>query len=267
MFIAVKFHPQKTNKLRKLFSSAADFEHTLYGYDVLKLASAPQNRKKTLQKNLLRIYGTSRVKIVSETDIGDIKAFSSSLFMRVLLFNTALKLLETSKIYPSVVLVDIHGVCSSFIDKLAFNCRTLRIITCRPERYIQKQQFLLNEYGISVTLASPCAYWTEADIYLLVDNRIGDFLLPLPQEGVILRITGTPAREKDYLITSPEIPVWANDIIPEGFSAATILGAFYEINREERCENLCAATFTDYNRTILKLDKIINVIIAPNTHI
>ena len=57
------------------------------------------------------------------------------------------------------------------------------------------------------------------------------------------------------------------DIIPEGFSAAAFLGALYEINREERCETLFAATFTDCNHTLLKFDEVIASITDTNTHI
>ena len=115
MFIAVKFKKNKPGKLKQFFTSASDFEHTVYGYDVITLASAPQKRKKTLQKNLVRIYGTSCVKIVSETDIDDIKAFYASCKTRNLghrrLKNTLTQLNQLLKYCKSQGLV---SKCCSF---------------------------------------------------------------------------------------------------------------------------------------------------------
>ncbi|MBQ3049710.1 MAG: hypothetical protein IJC94_07120 [Oscillospiraceae bacterium] len=225
----------------------------------MKISCRPKKRYNFLQKKLMRIYGTSRVKIVSETDIGRIKAFTSSLFMRVLLFNSALKLLECWQTPSSAVVVDVHGLCAGLIDKLAAKTGRLRIITCRPERYTKKQLFLLKEYGVSVAVSAPSASVAGFDLCLLVDDRIGDVLIPTPSCNVILRVSGKPSGENDFLLTTPEMPAWAAEIMPEGFSAATFLGALYEINREERCEKLCGEIFTDNTAAELKFKDICNI--------
>ncbi len=199
-------------------------------------------------RELRRICGLGAARIVSASPIDGRYAarFEPAVFLRVLLFNTALRLLESLECperWLDIDIVDIHGVCAGFIEPVVRRCRRVRVVTCRAERYRALTRRLLCEYGAALTVSPPDAKPGGA-LCLLGDGEAA-------ADGTVLRCHGEPKTPSELLILEPETPEWAREIIPPEFSPRELLGAMYEINREERCGELCAALLLDCRGNVL----------------
>lgn len=199
-------------------------------------------------RELGRICGKGAARIVSASPVDDRYAgrFEPSAFLRAMLFNTAIRLTEamdSPEKRLDIAVVDVFGVCAGFVGALALRCRRLRVLTCRDDRYRVLRHRLLCSYGAVLTVSDASAAVTEK-LCLMGSGE-------LPADGAVLRVSGKPASPSDFLLAEPEVPDWAAELIPPGLSPRDVLGAMYEINREERCGELCAAKAEDSAGTLL----------------
>ena len=193
-------------------------------------------------RELARICGKGAARIVSASPVDDRYAgrFEPSVFLRAMLFNTAIRLttaMDSPEKRLDIAVVDVFGVCAGFVGALALRCRRLRVLTCRADRYRVLCQRLLCRYGAVLTVSDACGAVTEK-LCLMGSGE-------LPAEGAVLRISGKPASPSDFLLAEPEVPDWASALIPPELPARDMLGAMFELNREERCGELCAAKAVD----------------------
>lgn len=230
-------------------------------YLLVTLSKFPDNANQRLKKILFRHCGTAHIRMVPEEGIPLFPPFCSELFMRLLLFNTTLHIMERlgqKQEEIPVILIDIRGVAAGFIPKLACCCKQVSVITCRPERYARRQQQLIWEEGIAITVTAPRQHIVNLGLCLVADDGGGMFNSIFPETGIILRCCGSSQREKDFTLASIEAPEWAAQQIPPGFSPITFLGAVYEYGREERCGKISVSELKDYNGNSITIEELID---------
>ncbi len=261
MFIAVRqccaqeSNARSLEKLKCIFMHKPSFGMEYIGEGRARYALATLHGERGWRK-LGRICGKGAARIVSPSPVDERYAgrFEPSVFLRSMLFNTALRLTDSLEKRPDIALVDVRGVCAGFAGELALSCRRLRVLTCRPERYGALCRRLLGEYGALITVSEAAGAVGE-EVCLMGDGE-------LPSEGITLRTVGRPKRLNELLLREPETPEWAKPLIPPDFSPRELLGAMYELGREERCGELCAATAEDFAGNILPFDEAVRAAFA-----
>lgn len=156
-----------------------------------------------------------------------IAAFRPELLPAILLFNSALRLLEKSGLPPeklSVVLFDENAVFADKAEKLVRRASVIRVCTTRPEAYEETRRSLLRDWGLPLVVSENAGSCTDCDFAISPFGDGGDALSGF----IALRRKG----EEGFVRVRGEglsLPAGFESVRPDGVGPLLFASALYEL--------------------------------------
>ncbi|MBQ7121876.1 MAG: hypothetical protein IJO03_06380 [Clostridia bacterium] len=165
---------------------------------------------------------------LSLPDCGRLKRFIPSFTPSLLVFNTALSVLDKASIDPctvSITLTDRNALHPSRVHRLLPFSSTVRVITSHPEKYASACKNALDEYGASLIIRSAYEPGTKRDIVICSDGGAS----PLMKGAAVFTHKQSTAGRLRFCCSGVELTDAHKKILPPDIEPTDFAGAVTEL--------------------------------------
>lgn len=176
-------------------------------------------------------------KVVIPENVG-IKKFEPKVFDKILLFNSAVSVLEKLSLDPlkmSVTVFDENGYLTAKIEKLVMLCSQIRVVTSCIQSYEDVARMLFEKYGISLIISQSAGNSILTSTAVISDKSAD---VPLIYHGLLFTnqrrkmLNATVLCGKEF-----SLPKEIENLVPNGVDRLTFASALYELCAAKQLED------------------------------
>lgn len=163
-------------------------------------------------------------------DISKILPFKPTVFLKRLLFNSAVKTIEKMMLDPrkvSITLIDDGAYLVDLFEELVFFAARLNVVTSCFAPYEKLAAELLGKYGVSLLISSKLQKDAENSTFIISDS-----ILPIPLDFSGVLFTNEKKRLENAVVIVGEgftLPEKYSSLLPEDADELFFAGALYEL--------------------------------------
>lgn len=165
---------------------------------------------------------------ISLPDYGQLKRFSPSFMPSLLLFNTAVEILEKSGAEPCgicVTVTDRNGIHPSRIKRIIPFASVVRVITVCPEKYALACRNALDEYGASIIIRPYYEPQEKPEIVICCDGAVS----PLMNNAAVFSFKRNTAGKINFYAFGTELTPRHSECVPKNIDPVDFAGAVTEL--------------------------------------
>jgi len=242
---------KKRKHLNRLAKAGAQSVKTENGlpFFVLDIPSSASNSEweKIAEKCGRYASRTVAPRNISLPDCGQLKRFLPSFMPSLLLFNTALKIIEKSGADPCgicITITDRIGIHPSRIHKILPFASAVRVITVCPEKYAFACRNALDEYGASIVIRPSYEPQEKPEIVICCDGAA----TPLMKSAAVFSHKRGMTGRINFYADGIELAKKHSEFVPENIDPVDFAGAVTELCGSSEYKNsVFSSIITDCN--------------------